>query len=561
MDETLENRDSSGDAVNPRAPDQNELRWIAGIWFVAVMLRFANLLEIRDNDPFFRQPSVDPLFYHRWAVEISQGDWLGEGVFLQGPLFPYLLSLLYGLIGPNFFASRFINCIIGSLVCVLVWLVARRLFDRRVALLAAAMAGLYSMFIFYEGSLLIANILLPLNLLVLLLGIRAAERPSRGAWLSFGAIIGLASLARPNMILCIPLGVLWLFWLLWARADLRRSSALAGFFLLGCAISLGPSSVRNRVVTGEWILVSASGGMNFFNGNNPDANGTHNVPRIFDRSQADHPAEQNRVYRAYAEAQLGRELSPSGVSDYWYGRGFEYVREHPAEWLRLLGKKFSLFFNAHERWNNRSYEVTSQFSWVLRMPLLGFGVVGPLALLGLVVSAPRWRHLLPLYGLIAVYLATTVIFFALSRYRIPAVPVLIIFAATALIWLFDSMKSRRYAAAASALAGLLVAGWALDVEILRDDLSMAYYNLGNKYQKLDRHAEAIEQYRHSLEINDSYISAHNNLAGSLEASAGLREEAVEAWRRVRELGQRRGIPRYVERADRHLLNLQQDPRS
>ena len=539
-------------------PDQNELQWIGGIWFFAVMLRFANLLEIRDNDPFFHLPSVDPLFYHRWAVNIAQGDWLGEGVFLQGPLYPYLLSLLYRVAGPGFFAPHFVNCLVGSLVCVLVWFVARSVFERRVALLAAAMAAVYSMFIFYEGSLMIANILLPLNLLVLGACIRAGESLRPPAWFVFGMLGGITALARPNVLLFAPLGLSWLFWLFRGKGELRTAFALAALFLLGFSVSVGPSALRNRVVTGEWVLISASGGMNFFNGNNPDANGTHNVPRIFDRSEADHPAEQNQIYRAHAEAQLGRDLSASQVSGYWYGRGFDYVTQDPGAWLRLWSKKFLLFFNAHERWNNRSYEVSNQFSWVLRLPLLGFGVVGPLALLGIVLTARRWRALLPLYGLLAVHLATGVVFFVLTRYRIPAVPVFMMFAASSLIWLWDAVRERHFVPAGVSVAAVVLLALGMQTAILKEDLSMAYYNLGNKYQKLGRHPEAIEQYNASLRINSGYISAHNNLAGSLEASAGHRSDAIAAWRRVREIGRSRGIDRYVERADRHLRSLEGD---
>ncbi|MFT5696596.1 MAG: 4-amino-4-deoxy-L-arabinose transferase-like glycosyltransferase, partial [Myxococcota bacterium] len=185
-------------------PDQRELLTVAAIWFAAIMLRLFNLLEIRDRDPFFHQPSVDPAFYHDWAMQIVGGNWLGEGVFLQGPLYPYLLSLLYSLTGPNLFLPRFLNCIVGSFVCVLVWHVAREVFGRRTALVASGMTAVYGMLIFYEGSLLIANIALPLNLLVVGSTLRALRAPSTKSWFVVGALIGIAALARPNMLLYAP---------------------------------------------------------------------------------------------------------------------------------------------------------------------------------------------------------------------------------------------------------------------------------------------------------------------------------------------------------------------
>ncbi|MCH7600046.1 MAG: glycosyltransferase family 39 protein [Myxococcales bacterium] len=535
-------------------PDQQELQMVGGIWFAALMLRLFNLLEIRSSDPFFQQPSVDPLFYHTWATQISAGDWLGEGVFLQGPLYPYLLSLLYTLTGPGLYLPRFLNCVIGSLTCVLVWRIAREFFGRRTGLVASAIAAIYAMFIFYEGSLLIVNILLPLNLWVVWCGMRAMEAPSNGRWLGLGMLIGLTALARPNMLLYGPAALVLLFALLPNAQGLSRRFVLAGCLLAGIGTTVFPATLRNYVVTGDRVLVSASAGMNFFNGNNPDANGTHNVPRIFDRSTADHPREQNLIYKAYAEHELGRTLLPSEVSTYWMGRGIDYVIANPAEWLRLTGRKFLYFINAHEIWNNRSYTVTRQFSWVLRLPLIGFGLVGPLAMLGFVVTANRWRKLAPLYALIGVYLATCLIFFVLSRYRIPAVPVLIMFAAAACVWLYDAMRARR-TSFAIALVALLGAAGACNLDLRNEDLSVAYYNLGNRYRLSNQHEKAIDQYRESLRIDSQYISARNNLAISLELSGNHHQEAIDAWRALGEMGRKRGLSRYIERAERHLRVL------
>ena len=55
----------------------------------------------------------------------------------------------------------------------------------------------------------------------------------------------------------------------------------------------------------------------------------------------------------------------------------------------------------------------------------------------------RWRELLPLYLVIAMQLATAVVFIALSRYRLPAVPALAVFAGAALLVLFDSARAGR----------------------------------------------------------------------------------------------------------------------
>jgi tetratricopeptide (TPR) repeat protein len=527
----------------------------AAIFSLALVIRLLNLQQLHANDPFFALPSPDPRLYHEWALRIASGELLGEGVFLQGPLYPYLLAMVYRIFGPGFLLPRLLQCVLGALSCVLTWAVARELFDRRVAAVAGFGAALYAMSVFYEGSLLIANILVPLNLWLLLAALRAMEAPTLRGWLGVGLIAGLSALARPNMLLFPPLVVLWMGWGLPERYAWGRRVRWMAVFLVGVSLCVGVSALRNYVVAGDPVLVSASAGMNFFNGNNPAANGMHKVPPLFDRTQADDPVEQNRIYKAVAERAAGRTLLASEVSSFWLAQGLQYARASPAAWLQLLGRKLLLFLNAFEAWNNRSYAVSSQFSWVLRLPLLGFGVVLPLALLGLGLSARHWRRLVPAYALLIVYLATSVLFFVLSRYRHPLLPLLLIFAAHAVVWIVDRLRQRQWVLLSLALAALVPAAALANWEIEEADLSVAYYNLGNKYLALEQFELATLQYEKSLEINPGYISANNNYALALEKTGTRWADAVAAWQRVLEMGERRQLPRYSEIATRHLDQL------
>lgn len=544
--------------ANPMTDSPKKWEWgaVAGIFFFALALRLCNLQQIFANDPFFELPAVDPLFYHRWALRIAAGDWLGEGVFLQGPLYPYLLGILYRLFGSGFLLPRLLQCLLGSVTCVLVWRLARELFDRRVALLAGVMTAVYSTLIFYEGSLLIANILSPINLLLLVAAHRAYTKSTPAYFLVFGLLVGLSSIARPNMLLYAPFAVIWLFYILHRQHSWSRRTALAVTFCAGLLVCIVPSAIRNYAVSGDAVLVSASAGMNFYNGNNPAASGIHTVPPLFDPSEADDPVEQNRIYKAYAERALGRQLSASEVSDYWFAQGLEYVRAQPGAWLRLMGKKFLLFINAFEPWNVRSYVVSSQFSWVLRLPLLTFGIMAPLSFLGLIVTSRSWRQLMPLYAIVGVHFATCLIFFVLARYRIPVVPVLLIFAGQGALFLFDAVRRKRIRSLVLAVAVLALSGVVAHIELEKHDLAGAYYNLGNKYLKLNMHELAIEQYSQSIAVNQHYIPAHYNLAMALERSGNRREEAIAAWRRVLEMSRNRGMTRYTATAIHHLRILE-----
>ena len=544
-----------GAATEPTRPSRAEWIGVGAVFLLALALRLLHLQQLRAHDPFFELPSVDERMYHEWALAIRGGDWLGEGVFLNGPLYPYLLALLYGLLGPSMAVAKAVQCVLGASSCVLVWTLARRLFDARVALLASFAVATYGMLVFYEGTLVVANLQVLLALLILLAVVRALERPCVAGWLGAGALIGLSAIARPNVLLFAIAIAVWLPVALRRVVPRARRFGLVLALLGGVALLVLPVTLRNYAVSGDWVLVTHAGGLNFFIGNNPDANGTFRVPRVFPRALADDPWEQRAAFERYAERASGRDLAPSEVSTFWRDRGLDFVRTQPGSWLRLELRKLALSVNAHEPWNIRSFTLTREFSWVLRLPLVSFGFLGPLALFGIFATRRAWPRLVPLYAMLGTVLATQLVFFVLSRYRIPAIPVLAIFGAAGLVQLLDAVHARRWKRVGLATALLVALSFAVHRPILRENLSMAYYNLGNRYRELERWDRAIDAYHESLRRDAGYISAHNNLAIAYERSGVHEAEAIQAWERVRGLAEARGLDRYVERAERHLRAL------
>jgi 4-amino-4-deoxy-L-arabinose transferase-like glycosyltransferase len=538
-----------------RAPAE----WLdaAAIFAVALVLRLLHLQQIHANDPFFTLPSVDPRVYHEWAIAISQGEWLGDEVFFLGPLYPYFLGLVYALVGPSLLIVKAIHCLIGAGSCVLTWVLARHFFDRRVALLAGATTALYGMLIFYEGSLMIANLLTPLLLLLVLAVVRAIESPSLPRWLLAGALVGLCALARQTALLFAPVVVLWLLTVLRGKLALARRLVFAGAFTAGVALLVLPATVRNYLVAGDLVLINASGGNAFITANHRGATGGFHLPPEIPRALADDPREQRSVLRRIAEARSGSELLPSQVSAYWVGQGVEYIRAHPDEFIQLAFKRLGLWLNAFEAWTNRSFTLSRNFSWVLRLPLPSFGSVAPFAFLGIALTLHRWRELFPLHAILGIHFGASFLFIVLSRYRVPVVPLLNVFAAAAGVWIFDALRARRVGALALAAAGLAALIALVHLDLARENLSMAYYNLGNKYKALGHYERAVTQYERSLARDPSYLPTWNNLAMTYEQSGGRDVDALETWKRVLEMGRRYGIAKYVERASRRMAGIEE----
>jgi tetratricopeptide (TPR) repeat protein len=261
------------------------------------------------------------------------------------------------------------------------------------------------------------------------------------------------------------------------------------------------------------------------------------------------------MFQRAAEQSEGRRLRPSEVSRFWSAQALRFAREYPGPWARLVWRKLELATNAFEPWNIRAIAITREFSAVLRLPLVGFGLLAPLAVAGIALTAARWRELVPLYALLATVLATLLVFFVLARYRLPAVPALALFASAGIAEGARRLRDRSPRVLGVALAAAALAALWVHRDVARDDLSIAYYNLGNRYRELEEWPRAIESYRRALEQRPNYISTYNNLALVLEATGEHDADARIAWERVRELAAAQGLPRHAERAERHLRAL------
>jgi tetratricopeptide (TPR) repeat protein len=327
---------------------------------------------------------------------------------------------------------------------------------------------------------------------------------------------------------------------------------MAGAFGLGVALLILPFTVRNYWVGDDFVLLNSTGGMNVYMGNNARSNGAWVPPKF--PMRADSPHAMQLAFKTVAEKETGRDMKPSEVSAHWQAKAVQYVLENPADWLELEGRKLLLYWNAREIWNNRSIDVSRGFSWVLRLPLLSFGVLAPFALLGMGLSRARWRELFPLLALVGVSVATALITFVLSRYRMGTVPILIIFGAYAVSSLIQIARQRRWQRVGLAVGWLVVLALLVGRDMGDENLFMAYYNLGNKYRNLGRHEEAIASYDKSLAIAPGFISTHNNMALAYE-EAGRQEEAIEKWRHVARWARDRNDSRHLETARRHLRDL------
>lgn len=521
------------DAVAERAPGPASergsfpTRWIALALFVALALRVIYVLQSRAS-PLFDAPQMDARYHVEWARALLRGEDFQPGPFFRAPGYPWFLAGCMSVFGDGLLAPRLVQACLGALSVGLVARIAWRVLDARAAIVAAFAAATYAMTIYFEGELLLPVLEILLDLVAVERTLAAAstdEGVSRARatlrWIVAGLCWGLAALVRPNVLLFVLPLVAWAAWSAWTRSPLgerarraRTAARTALAFLGGCALAIAPISAYNRIVGGDDVLISSQGGVNFYIGNNARSDGSS---AIVPGTRADWWGGYNDAL-ALAERAQGRTLKPSEVSQHFTGLALAWMRENPGDALAHQLWKARLFWTDYELGNNQD-EVffAERYGPVLRFLPVGFGLVAPLALLGLALRARRgWREL-PAWGFVPVYAASVIAFFVCARFRIPIAPFLCIYAAGALVWIVDAWRARRRAPLALAVASFALLAFAISRVPASVDTSHAqgWYLLGVAASARGEHAQAVEHFEKARAANPRLAIVHQALGSAL----------------------------------------------
>jgi len=438
---------------------------IVAILGLAFVLRLAAVLWLADTVPF-----SDYLYYHMAAQKIA-ADWRfffdptqveSYGKFgWWPPVYPFTLGALYALFGANHRLVAFLQVLLGTLVCWLVYRLGRRCAGERFGLVAAGLVAVSPTYIFTTNLLASENLYVVWLGLGLLVAMRAAgenaevsdgaarreqaggapghrEMPDGAArrWelASAGALFGVGALTRAIGLLVPVVVVLWLRGRMAARRAWLTSAA---WMLAGTAVVIAPWTLRNAVVVGSPALVCFGGGLNFYFGHNREGMG----------------------YRDLATTPMAQLTTQAEIDRMGYRLGLEYIAEQPLGLLARTGRKIAALFGppgyaphgnsaillpdgwrtdpekgriaaemrARQRAKNRWLD--GVFTWLA-------AAHSYVLLAGALVAVLRWRRLPPglrLMGVLCLgWIGAHALFWAQPRFRYP----MEIFLALLAAWVF-----------------------------------------------------------------------------------------------------------------------------
>jgi cytochrome c-type biogenesis protein CcmH/NrfG/4-amino-4-deoxy-L-arabinose transferase-like glycosyltransferase len=565
MDEWEINKRDEGQTKTTKDTESHTKRsfLIACIIFsLALTIRLVYLYESSAN-PSFRTPIVDSKTYDEIARAFVKGQGLGYKFFWQPFFYPFFLSVVYFFSGCSIIAAKVIQVLLGALTCALTYRLGEKIFNRRIGIIAGLITVFYGPMFFYDSELLATGWASLLAVVIVLLFMKVREKDKGRYWFFLGLCGALGIITRPEFFLFFLAGCIWL-WL-----HVPRGLPLLprfGAIFAGIALVTMPVGFAAMYATAKFSIISSSGGINLYIGNNPNYCQTLTI----------RPGEEwDKLVKLPSQYGMGDNVWDE--DRFFKQQVLEYVKSQPLDFAKGLGRKTLELICSREIPRNLNIYMFSRWSWLLRLSTwkadgfgFPFGLIFPLAVLGAVFN---WRRIpAPVILFIVLYPLSIILVFVAGRYKVPLVPILAILAAAGLVSAIKSVQLRRREVIKIAvvivgtvllstlpgpfcqeqidlepeffqLVGRAMAKDGLNDEAMKcfteslrlkpDWLETYYYAAGALIQQ-NKVSEAINYYSYALRMKPDYPRAHADLGVALD-KLGKTDEAIEHYKEALQL--------------------------
>lgn len=189
--------------------------FVLAVFLLALALRILFLRRVMSR-PNYVETGADGPVYDELAWSIASGRGIRASFTDRFPLlllgYVWFVAAVYFVAGHSYFILCAVQAVIGSFSCVLLYSIARDLFDTVVARVAMVFAAISFPLVFAAAAIGHQAIDVFLMLLIVWMLMRAmrAAPPSRWWWAGIGAVIGLAVAVRETNVFLLGFVLLWI---------------------------------------------------------------------------------------------------------------------------------------------------------------------------------------------------------------------------------------------------------------------------------------------------------------------------------------------------------------
>lgn len=437
-----------------------------------VLLLFPSVFAFEQTGTIHGSASFD-----QYAVNLLEtgvyGLTPGEPDAILPPLYGYVLAGVYGIFGRGSLQVGVLHIVLDLISITLLADIARRLLHHRhmvrygdwVGWLAGVFFAGYPYLIFQNLTLIDTPLFIALMhtfvwLIVLLRERSSMDSTAWGLALLAGLALGVGTLTRPVLPL---LALLIPFWFI-ARCSLGstivRLLPVAGI----AALTLVPWIVRNQGVYNTFVPMSVTTGSNFYQGNNPDVipflrvgydpQWTAPDPGAILAADSNSPeADRERfalgVQFLRENVDLIPELAWTKFLAHWSIDIFPRLNptvsdvpliDYQGETTITIQPDGAIDVTGVPKGDPVTAYSGSEFSAGRFVHRYYFGALLVLSVVGWFLTLGQWREVSLLWLVQISMTIAYVIFHPSTRYRAPTDPLLFIFAAAALVWVWARLN-------------------------------------------------------------------------------------------------------------------------
>jgi 4-amino-4-deoxy-L-arabinose transferase-like glycosyltransferase len=383
------------------------------------------------------------------------------------PLYSAALWLVYSLFGRGYWQVGLFNTLLDAASIVMLYHIARRLMPRGewVGVLAGVMYALYPYLVFQNLTVIDTPLFIFFLHAFVLLMILLRERPAldKRTWLIAalgGVVLGFSLLARP-VLPFVAMSVA--FWFLFRLSIKQTVLRLLPVALVGALVLL-PWIIRNYGVFDGFVPLTTTSGSNFWQGNSPYVIPYLRAGYDVQWTSPDPPSE---------------DLNPREADARRFALALQFLRENPQLIPELVWVKFLTHWSIDitprlnpgegdaprpdyqgdaqigtDAGGNLTLDVppgdpvalynSGTFGIAREIHRWYFGALLLLALVGIALTVRQWREVSLLWFVQISMTITYIVFHPSTRYRVPSDPLLFLFSAYTLVWLWERVtRSRR----------------------------------------------------------------------------------------------------------------------
>ena len=438
----------------------------------ALRLKICNELLCADPNVLFPSHLTDMATFKTLALQIAQGTYW-KPFYFQPFYYVVFLAGIFKILGANIYYVLISQSFLGALTILFTALSAQILWDKKTAIIAAFLILLSQTLNFYTPFMLIVTLQSFWISLLLYMTLVAFKRKKNVYWIYIGFITGCSILTRGNMWLFVPLLFVMTigFGIVKQKAGknfTKRYIIPIIYFLFFMILPQIPFIFINTQILQKLSEPSTVAGAALSYGNTPESPPTANSPEFGAGVIAMNPTQRYWL----------DNIDKISIT----GRIIHFIKQKPLSYIELTFRKFLLFWDYREIPNNVDINTESQLSPSLKyLCFITTAILMVLAIPCILIFLPffptgRRKYLIPL-SFILTYWASISLVKVLARYRAPLIPIMTIYAAGFIYFIFFKTINIR-----KILIGIILLSFSIFIVFFSYD--MYRYNLESKVIKL-----------------------------------------------------------------------------